>query len=171
MNEDLIDLSPTPFPPLNRIRDVCASILGGGDAPPIERAQDLGILHFADSPVGRAQLQALRKSCPCFNCQPPNPSDTAMRTSKCKVEILFLGFAKFVADTLALSLFDNPQDLLVKTSSVRLLRNHEDFLKHVLAVVKTRHQTECDPKHILTYARVLLGHRPMVKGLGDANFD
>lgn len=150
MNEDLIDLSPTPFPSLNKIHDVCALILDKEDTPRIEREQSLGILHFADSAVGRAQLQPLRESCRCFNCQPPNPSDTAMRTSKCKEEIFFLGIAKFVADILTLSLFDNPQDLLVETPSVRLLRNHEDFLKHVLAVVKTGHQTECDVKYILT---------------------
>lgn len=45
------------------------------------------------------------------------------------------------------------------------------FLKHVLAVVKTGHQTGCDVKYILTYARALLGHKQMVRGLGDANFD
>lgn len=171
MDESLVHLSPTLFPSQTAIGDVCALILDVDNIPKIERAPDLGSLHFADSPVGRPHLRTLRSSCRCLKCKPGSSNDTAMNINKCKEEIFFLGIAKIVADILILSLFEDPRELLVETSPVRLLQTQENFLTHVLAVVMTGHQTECDVKNVLTYARALLGHNQMVKSLGDSYFD
>ncbi|KAM0794979.1 hypothetical protein BDR22DRAFT_814340 [Usnea florida] len=152
-----------PFPKESTISNTLTRVLN------LESQQNLMSLSeghlISDLPLLRACLGRLEETCNCNLCQPLNGKPKNSREIRCygeydkdcKLKVFLDGISVYVADILALSLYENPGTLLVL-----LVRN--DFLDRsayvgaIRSIITTGKSTTCGTEDVIDWALGLVGH-------------
>ncbi|KAL2846482.1 hypothetical protein BJX68DRAFT_268572 [Aspergillus pseudodeflectus] len=166
--EELENLYPTPLPPLEDIKRVYGLMFDSPDPGSFRAIEQWLNMPVADLPEVETYLRGLEGTCQCNRCGDPN-HPTRFNPPKCKKDAYFQVVAKIIADILTISLFREPESLLVETSPLRYFKNQQGLVGHIIPILKHGMETECDTRDLLASARILLGHRRTVKELGDTN--
>ncbi|RSM07034.1 hypothetical protein CEP52_005409 [Fusarium oligoseptatum] len=151
VNTDLKRLKASPFPPERVIAKLYAAFLGLPELPEF-RNLDPGLV-ISDLPLVRLHMQHLAGVCRCSECSAPR-----LGSPRCIKNLFLEDLAILVADILALSLFQNPDSLLVYYTSTSRWGENSQFIKDVRSVITKGHGTVCPLGCVLERALELIGH-------------
>ena len=124
---------------------------------------------ISDLPLVRLHMQDLTKGCVCNHCQkipmPPHKTDDNDSTCRTKEEFLH-SISLYVADILALSIYENPETLLLvchHPSKSKWTPPGENFRTAfriaVHSIIKSGKPIACAVTKILAWALNLVGHK------------
>ena len=114
--------------------------------------------HISDLPSVESHIRLLQAECICSECLRAKDEDQEIpdHPNYCRVDSFFCNIARFVADILALSLFQNPDSLLVR---YRHYRSPDlAFAQAIVRIIMTRGRSHCSYVDILHHALQLVGH-------------
>lgn len=138
-----------PFPDDSTIASILTRILNSETHQYLQRLDDGQTI--SDLPIVREYL----KSCLCGRCQNKSASSSA-----CLEGRFFLEVSLYTADILTLSLFENPEALLVSLHHIEA-RRFGSLAAAVRNVLQSGKPTSCTVNVILIGARSLVGHKDL----------
>ena len=151
-----LEIRAQPFPRESTISNILTRVLN------LDSQQNLMSLSeghlVSDLPLLRVCLSRLEETCTCNPCQPLHRTPLnagEFRLNDCKLDALLSDISFYVADILALSLFENPATLLV------LLDRHDpdsDFAMAVRSIITLGKSTRCETRNVIDWALGLVGH-------------
>ncbi|KAL6798621.1 hypothetical protein J3E68DRAFT_400324 [Trichoderma sp. SZMC 28012] len=141
---------PTALPDISKLEKICNIITGKTIVP-----QKFTIRQDATLVVRKLVKDHLEKECRCADCHGRDGKSTS-KSETCPVQEFYLNFSTILVDILALSLFENPESLLVRPSHDR---HNADQLKYtVCEVLRDGEPRVFDDGHLLQWARAMVGH-------------
>ena len=119
---------------------------------------------ISDLPLLRACLGRLEETCTCDPCRPlhlkpTNAFETPSYLGTCKLDVLLDSISVYVADILALSLFENPGTLLVLLDRHDFnIPNFTAYLMAVGSIITSGKSMTCETRSVIDWALGLVGH-------------
>jgi hypothetical protein len=108
-------------------------------------------------PLVQLRLEELRSHCDCFKCQGSTlPDETAYRY--CERDAFFDKVCNLVADILALSLFEYPEELHIRLPMRYHSNRLHDFTRSIYCILTTGNPTVTNFYLLLDWALTLAGH-------------
>ena len=157
IDADMLNLRLYPLPELSNISRVLGIISGNGTTR-IHQLEE-GLL-VADIPKCKVYLNGLAQSCGCTNCAASQHAGAVSNMFKrCECKAFFQRLSIVVADILALSLFNSPNDLYIGIPISHHLETRNRLRTAVECIITTGKIQLCEFTDLLDWSLALVGHR------------
>lgn len=150
--EESLSLVASPFPTDAIVANMLCKFLGLSTRVEL-RPLPAGT-RLVGLPTVALYVADLKKACACDTCGDYAKPRSGFR--KCDVNFFFDRLAIIVADILSLSLFELPDNLLVRLTHHR--RRDLEFKAAIHSIITTGRPFICDISHILKWTLALIGH-------------
>jgi hypothetical protein len=154
---DMQDLRTLPYPSVAAIHETL-NLLTAVEIQHIHPRDQCSLIEHL--PETKTYLFDLQKSYNCAECSRGRPTadQTRQRFKNCDRKSFFRRLAIIVADVLAISLFHDHEDMIIRNPIQQHIRNKNELRMSIEAIISNGNIKDCNFTSLLDWALALAGH-------------